>query len=67
MFRIGGLSCLRSPLPFRIWHFSLRLDHMAMCEERFPTLIRRPLAAQFMEEEVIALFSFEQAAGELPK
>jgi hypothetical protein len=40
---------------------------MAKCEERFPTLIRRPLAAQFMEEEVIALFSFEKPTCELPK
>ncbi|HEV2418377.1 MAG TPA: hypothetical protein VGX94_11270 [Terriglobia bacterium] len=40
---------------------------MAMCEEKFPSLICRPIAAQFMSEGVIALFAFEQSKGELPK
>ncbi|MGH9350629.1 MAG: hypothetical protein ACRD2G_00425 [Terriglobia bacterium] len=40
---------------------------MAMCEEKFPNLICRPIAAQFMSEGVIALFAFEQAKGDLPK
>lgn len=33
---------------------------MAMCESKFPKLICRPIAAQFMEGNVIALFQFEQ-------
>lgn len=32
---------------------------IAMCAEKFPALIPRPLGAQFMEEDVIALFEFE--------
>jgi hypothetical protein len=32
---------------------------IALCTEKFPDLICRPLAAQFMAEEVIALFEFE--------
>lgn len=31
----------------------------AMCANRFPQLICRPIAAQFMEDSLIALFSFE--------
>lgn len=40
---------------------------MAMCEEKFPTLICRPIAAQFMADDIIALFAFEQPMGDLPK
>ncbi len=40
---------------------------MAMCQEKFPNLICKPIAAQFMADNVIALFSFEQATGDLPK
>ena len=40
---------------------------MAMCEEKFPTLICRPIAAQFMADDVIALFAFEQVGGDLPR
>ena len=29
-----------------------------MCQEKFPELIARPIAAQFMDEESIALFEF---------
>ena len=32
---------------------------IALCAEKFPALICRPLAAQFMAGEVIALFEFE--------
>jgi hypothetical protein len=32
---------------------------IALCAEKFPNLICRPLAAQFMAEDVIALFEFE--------
>ncbi len=32
---------------------------MAVCVEKFPSLICRPIGAQFMADEVIALFEFE--------
>ncbi|MDR2706674.1 MAG: hypothetical protein LBC02_12915 [Planctomycetaceae bacterium] len=32
----------------------------SLCEEKFPSLICIPIAAQFMEQNLIALFSFEQ-------
>ena len=32
---------------------------IALCAEKFPALICRPLAAQFMAGQVIALFEFE--------
>ena len=32
----------------------------AMCEVKFPALICRPIAAQFLEKNLIALFSFEK-------
>ena len=32
----------------------------AMCAEKFPSLTCRPIAAQFMAEDLIALFEFEQ-------
>jgi hypothetical protein len=31
----------------------------AMCRAKFPDLIYRPIAAQFMADDVIALFEFE--------
>lgn len=40
---------------------------IAMCQAKFPTLICKPIAAQFMAEDLIALFSFEESAGDLPK
>ena len=36
----------------------------ALCAEKFPELICRPIAAQFMDECVIALFEFVQDEGE---
>lgn len=33
---------------------------IAVCASKFPSLICRPVAAQFMAEDVIALFDFEQ-------
>lgn len=33
---------------------------IAVCASKFPSLICRPVAAQFMKEDVIALFEFEQ-------
>ena len=38
---------------------------MALCESRFPDLICRPVAAQFMQDDVIALFAFEKIDGEV--
>jgi hypothetical protein len=32
----------------------------ALCADKFPTLICRPIAAQFMNDDVIALFGFEE-------
>ncbi|MGH7453134.1 MAG: endonuclease, partial [bacterium] len=32
----------------------------AICETKFPALICRPIAAQFMTEEIITLFEFEE-------
>jgi len=37
----------------------------AVCKMKFPTLICKPIAAQFMVNEVIALFEFESANGEI--
>ena len=34
----------------------------ALCEEKFPALICRPIAAQFMKDDVLALFEFELSA-----
>ncbi len=33
----------------------------AVCAQKFPSLICRPIAAQFMADDVIALFEFEQS------
>lgn len=33
---------------------------LAICEAKFPSLICRPIAAQFMADDLIALFEFEQ-------
>jgi len=33
---------------------------LALCVHKFPSLISRPLAAQFMQDEVIAMFEFEE-------
>ena len=35
---------------------------IAMCSEKFPDLICIPIAAQFLEDGLIAVFSFEQSA-----
>ena len=32
----------------------------ALCAAKFPSLICRPIAAQFMDDSLIALFEFEQ-------
>ena len=37
----------------------------ALCESKFPDLICLPVAAQFMRDRVIALFSFEKIDGEV--
>ncbi|MYA59682.1 MAG: hypothetical protein F4X40_03875 [Chloroflexi bacterium] len=33
---------------------------IAVCDEKLPNLICRPVGAQFIEEELIALFEFER-------
>lgn len=38
---------------------------IAVCEAKFPHLICRPLAAQFMQNGVIAMFEFEQVVDEI--
>lgn len=35
----------------------------ALCESKFPTLTCRPIAAQFVEDDLIALFEFERSEG----
>jgi hypothetical protein len=35
----------------------------AMCRSKFPNLICRPIAAQFMKEDIIALFELEQGTS----
>jgi hypothetical protein len=35
----------------------------AVCKTKFPSLICRPLGAQFIADDVIALFEFEQSAN----
>jgi hypothetical protein len=37
----------------------------ALCAHHFPDLICRPVAAQFMEDDLIALFDFEQIEGKV--
>jgi hypothetical protein len=38
---------------------------MAVCATKFPSLICRPLAAQFMQNGAIAMFEFEQVKNEI--
>ncbi|MEW5874300.1 MAG: hypothetical protein AB1752_03860 [Candidatus Zixiibacteriota bacterium] len=38
---------------------------MAVCKEKFPDLICRPVGAQFMRSDLIALFEFEDSGDEL--
>jgi hypothetical protein len=38
---------------------------MAMCANKFPHLICRPIGAQFMQDDVIALFEFERSKNEI--
>lgn len=40
---------------------------IAVCANKFPALICRPVAAQFMKDDVIALFEFEQGDDGLGK
>jgi hypothetical protein len=36
-----------------------------MCKSKFPNLVSRPIAAQFMREDLIALFELEQTESGL--
>ena len=38
------------------------IQDYALCREKFPQLVCRPVGAQFMKDEVIALFEFEETA-----
>jgi hypothetical protein len=38
------------------------LQDIGLCEYKFPALICRSIAAQFMENNLIALFAFEKGA-----
>jgi hypothetical protein len=38
---------------------------LAVCASKFPTLPCRPIAAQFMEDDLIALFEFVMSKGEV--
>ncbi len=38
---------------------------MAVCEAKFPALVCRPVAAQFVESDLIVLFEFERIKGVL--
>lgn len=38
---------------------------LAMCSEKFPNLVCRPLAAQFTKDRLIALFEIQQESDEL--
>jgi hypothetical protein len=49
----------------KIGHVQIMQDIM-LCEAKFPRLICRPVGAQFMEDDLIALFEFE-AAGDTVK
>ncbi|MFN2507427.1 MAG: hypothetical protein ABR589_01490 [Chthoniobacterales bacterium] len=40
-------------------------DAIALCAEKFSTLVCRPIAAQFMRDDVIALFEFESTDGQV--
>lgn len=40
---------------------------IALCEHKFPGLICRPIAAQFMADDLIALFELETVDGEIRK
>jgi len=68
LLRPGAYVTLHRPngeeLVFRIVQVE---QDMAMCQEKFPELICKPIAAQFMAENVIALFSFEQSTGDLTR
>jgi len=37
---------------------------MALCQEKYPSLVCYPVAAQFFDDDVIALFLFEESSGE---
>ncbi len=38
---------------------------LALCESKFPTLRCRPIAAQFIADDLVALFEFEVSGGEV--
>ena len=38
---------------------------MALCESKFPDLVCHPIAAQFMRDDIIALFAFVKVDGDV--
>ena len=38
---------------------------LALCQAKFPTLRCRPIAAQFVEDDLVALFEFQISEGEI--
>ena len=38
---------------------------LALCEAKFSALTCRPLAVQFMQDDLIALFEFERSGGKV--
>jgi hypothetical protein len=48
----------------RIGIIQLEQD-LALCASKFPTLTCRPVAAQFIDDDLIALFEFERSEGTL--
>ncbi len=43
------------------------VQDVGLCQQKFPSLLCRPIAAQFMEPNLIALFSFEASGSEMPR
>jgi len=52
----GGTDALSV---IRVW------QDFRVAEQKFPNLIARPVAAQFLDDSVIAMFEFEEADAEI--
>jgi len=46
-------------------HYVFPVQAKGGCREKFPTLICRPIAAQFMKDQTIAMFEFEREGPEI--
>ena len=62
--RASHYSCNNAPVQAKGGRDELNVvqieQDMALCESKFPDLICRPVAAQFIHDDVIALFAFEK-------